>query len=314
MTIATALDVLQKQHAPDLRLNVWAVNLAHGALRGVAAETFKPVLETFAQQHGLECRINFLQPQLRYCQVGHAPLYLRAEGKEMASEILYGEALRVYDQQGTRARVAAIRDGYCGWIELDTLGNPPPAATHWLSVLRAHLFTEPKVSATRHLELALNSQLCVSGESGDWFEVDTGNRQGFVRKTLLTPLDKPLEPSASSLTKLARQFLDTPYVWGGTTAWGLDCSGLVQTVFKAHQLSLPRDADQQTERGQAVAQEAIEEADLLFFPGHVAIALDGSRFIHANAHHMRVTIDTVSSPYGQTLMQTLTAARRILTT
>ncbi|MFC6667030.1 C40 family peptidase [Deinococcus radiopugnans] len=99
---------------------------------------------------------------------------------------------------------------------------------------------------------------------------------------------------------LALRFLDTPYVWGGRSAWGLDCSGLSQLAFAAFGQFLPRDADQQQEALTVVT--APQRGDLAFFPGHVGVMLDGQRMVHANATHMRVTVETLGEgEYGQRL-------------
>jgi cell wall-associated NlpC family hydrolase len=134
-----------------------------------------------------------------------------------------------------------------------------------------------------------------------------------VHRAALEPLTLLHDPTPEAVTRFALRFLETPYLWGGVSAWGLDCSGLVGTVYRAFGVALPRDADQQSEWGQEVSPNEVRTADLLFFPGHVAITLDAERFVHANAHHMCVTADSFpGDAYGRRLREALTKAVRLV--
>ncbi|CAN5478733.1 C40 family peptidase [soil metagenome] len=229
------------------------------------------------------------------------------------TEAFYGEEATVFDGEGAFKRVRLARDGYLGWLRGEALVDELLAPTHRVRVLRAHAFAAPRVSAEPVLELALGVGLRVEGEHGDWLEVALTGGRAFVRKTVLEPLSAPLlEPTAAAITRLARAFMHAPYVWGGRSAWGLDCSGLVQTVYRAHGLFLSRDADQQQAAGAEVAPAEARAADLLFLPGHVMIALGERSFIHANAHNMRVTVDNFSTDdYGRGLWAELARVVRV---
>ena len=304
----------------DPRVTLCDVSVSAGVLGGVADGVLEPKLAHYAAEHGLELVVSFPEAQVRQV-VNRTPLFgspslrLRAE---TVSEVGFGETVAAYDAQGGFVRVAVERDGYLGWVPASALGTLPEGA-HRFAGLRGHIFAEPEVSAARVAELSYGAPLYVraegKGEAGSWSQValsGAGEEEGYVYSRMLTSVDV-LEPTPKSLTDFALQFLRTPYVWGGVSAWGLDCSGLVQTVYRAFGVALPRDADQQSACGREVLPEAVRAADLLFFPGHVAIALGAERFVHANAQHMSVSVDSFSGDaYGQRLRRALTKAVRVL--
>jgi cell wall-associated NlpC family hydrolase len=144
------------------------------------------------------------------------------------------------------------------------------------------------------MDLSLGTALEVLGQEGAWLRVALlTQREGFVRASLVMPLEQQRVAKPTNITSLAQDFLQAPYVWGGVSAWGLDCSGLVQTVFAAHGIALPRDSDQQEACGHPLSLVDAKAADLVFFEGHVGIYLGEGLMIHANAKHMRVTINPV---------------------
>jgi cell wall-associated NlpC family hydrolase len=122
-------------------------------------------------------------------------------------------------------------------------------------------------------------------------------RFGVTDGGLYVPLRHiaPLEGRAPDFVTVAERFVGTPYLWGGKTALGIDCSGLVQVALAACGMACPRDSDmQEREVGTPVALEELRRGDLLFWRGHVAIARDPQSIVHANAHHMAVTIEPVA--------------------
>ncbi|MFC4636771.1 NlpC/P60 family protein [Deinococcus hohokamensis] len=219
------------------------------------------------------------------------------------TEALTGEALEVlWENAGGWAMVRTRHDGYLGWARLDSLAPQGPGEGPLVvSALRAHAFAGPKVSFPVLSELALGMQLGraageVAEENGRrWVPAELpGGQAAWVQEVALQPL------GAVDPVSLALRFLETPYVWGGRSAWGLDCSGLTQVVYAAWGRALPRDADQQQEALTPVEMPAA--GDLAFFPGHVGLMLDERRMVHANALHMRVTVETLGEgDYGQRL-------------
>jgi cell wall-associated NlpC family hydrolase len=114
---------------------------------------------------------------------------------------------------------------------------------------------------------------------------------------------------------VAEKFLGAPYLWGGKTSDGIDCSGLVQVALTACGIACPRDSDMQAALGGAVdAQtETMQRSDLVLWKGHVAIARGDGSIIHANAHHMAVAIEPVTDAIARILAggSAVTGIRRI---
>lgn len=128
-----------------------------------------------------------------------------------------------------------------------------------------------------------------------------GGTDAWVQEVTLAPLE-------GDLLTFALGFLDTPYVWGGRSAWGLDCSGLTQLVYGA--FGRPCPATRTSSRRLAPVTDA-QPGDLAFFPGHVGLMLGDRRMLHANATHMRVTVETLGEgEYGTRLQSELSGFGR----
>jgi hypothetical protein len=315
MSVLDIFATFKGELVPDPRVLLCEVSVQGGALTGVADGRLELALYRFAAENGLGLEVQFLEPETQYALRARLPLLAAPEdGAEVVSEAVYGERLAAYERRGEFRRVATARDGYLGWAPLRDLGEAVPEATHRFNAPRGHVFTAPKVAAPRLLQLSYGVGLKLEAEEDGWSRVALAEGQGYVKAALLTPLAAPLaSPVPENLTRFARRLLEAPYLWGGVTAWGCDCSGLVQTVFAAHGVFLPRDADQQRCVGEEVEPGAVQPADLLFFPGHVAISLGGTRFVHANATRMRVSLDDFTvDAYGRRLGEGLARVVRVL--
>ena len=116
--------------------------------------------------------------------------------------------------------------------------------------------------------------------------------EGFVSARALAPADS----AAPDFVAVAERFIGVPYVWGGKTFRGLDCSGLIQTALQAASIACPRDTDMMEERlGHAVARDQIKRGDLVFWKGHVGVMRDAQTLLHANAFHMQVTSEPLDA-------------------
>jgi cell wall-associated NlpC family hydrolase len=222
--------------------------------------------------------------------VGLAPL--RKEPSHEAAlltEALCGERMTIYetDEEGW-AWGQLKSDGYVGWLPAAMLLAPGPSPTHKVTALRTLVFPGPSIKLPPVDALPLGAQLAVVREQESFAVTASG---GFVPQRHLAPL-ATVEPD---FVAVAERFLGVPYLWGGKSSLGLDCSGLVQVALTACGIKSPRDSDmQESALGKSASLAGLQSGDLIFWKGHVAIARGRNSMIHANAFHMAVAIEPVA--------------------
>ncbi len=224
-------------------------------------------------------------------QVSAPFLPLRREPRfdaRLDTEVLLGETATVYDESEGWAWAQLSRDGYVGYMPSEGLTRHMTAPTHRISALRTYVYPEPD-GKTPPLELlSLNAGITAQRDEGRFLALEGG---GFVVASHAAPIGAA-EPD---FVAVAEAFRGTPYLWGGRTSIGLDCSGLVQLALEAAGHSAPRDADMQSqELGHALEREAdaeLRRGDLVFWEGHVGIMTSATDFLHANAFHMAVAAE-----------------------
>lgn len=192
-----------------------------------------------------------------YCQFSVIPMRREPNDRsEQVSQLLYGECVTVLE---TKAKWSLVQgdDGYSGWVDTNQIG-PEPIAQGFV----------------------LEREVCIKTARGDFY-LPHGARGRQAATTL------PFNPSA--VVKTAQLYLNTPYLWGGKSIYGIDCSGFMQQLFKVHGVNLPRDAYQQAEIGETVHLVAEAKAlDLAFFDNvegrivHVGMLINQSQIIHAS--------------------------------
>jgi hypothetical protein len=219
--------------------------------------------------------------------VGPALLPVRREAKsasERISEVLCGERFDVLEERDGFAFGQATRDGYVGWVEADylaPLGDPP---THRVVALRTPTFVAADIKSPLIHMLSMNALVTPWHTQGPLVEV---RGIGWMPASHLAPIGEGFTIDPASI---AERFLGVPYLWGGRSSLGLDCSGLIQQALYACGRACPRDSDMQQALGAPLDVRAdlngLMRNDLVFWKGHVGIMLDSDHLLHANAHHM----------------------------
>lgn len=217
-----------------------------------------------------------------------APLSAAPDAEsEQVSQMLFGEDFTAYEVERGWAWGQASLDGYVGYVpEADLMPEPASKPTHRVAALQALIFPEPDVKARPIGAVPFGARMTVKADNGGAFlALDPG---GYAAKVAL----KPLGARDSLWVATAERFIGVPYLWGGRSAAGLDCSGLVQTALHAAGIECPRDSDMQMAAlGRGVSPKTLKRGDLVFWLGHVGVMASPTMLLHANAHHMAVTAE-----------------------
>lgn len=248
----------------------------------------------------------FVDPVLRHVAVPVADL-LDMPGGRRNRQVLYGEAIDVLEERDGFAFIEAVKDGYTGYLDVFALAEVPPP-THRVRAAATHIYSEPDIKRPERLLLSHGARVHVTGHEGRF----AATPEGFVPAVHLAPLDTHEDDPV----EVAARLIGTPYLWGGNSRNGIDCSGLVQAACVACGLPCPGDSDQQArELGEALPENAeLRRGDLVFWKGHVAWVADGSTILHANAYHMAVAYEGLSDAIARIESQgdgPVTARRRL---
>jgi len=205
------------------------------------------------------------------------------------TQALRGEHMAVYDRNDDGWAWGQLNaDGYVGWIPSNALQSPGPAPTHKVTALRTFAFPGPSIKLPPADALPLGARLAIVGMT-DTFAIAANGHH--IPKQHVAALSV-FEPD---FVAVAERFAGTPYLWGGKSSLGIDCSGLVQIALTAAGIGCPRDSDmQESGLGRALSDadmHILKRGDLIFWKGHVAIARDAETIVHANAHHMMTAIE-----------------------
>lgn len=255
---------------PDRRLNAYRPDLAEEALRGiVAAERYVT---------GTAARVALPVAALRPRSESNAGI---------DTELLFGEVVRVLDRAEGWAWVKSDFDGYVGYLPDAALDTGIAAATHVVAVPRTFAYSGPDLKTPAAFALSIGSRLTAIGESetrGTRYLTLAGG-QSIVAGHCLAVGDI----ASDDYVAIAARFLETPYLWGGRSGFGLDCSALVQLSMMMTGRTAPRDSDMQAAGlGTSIERAALRRGDLVFWKGHVAIMEDEKTILHANGHTMSV--------------------------
>lgn len=238
----------------------------------------------------------YVEAEARRISKGVADL-CTSPGGDRDRQLLRGERFMVLDLSDAWAFGYAEKDGYVGWVETASLaGYPKAEPTHRVMAVRSYGKSTPGLKTMgRITPLPHGAYLAVLSENNGWARVAWG--RGTVPADIFVPVQHlaPLTSLNADPVGVAELFLGTPYLWGGNSDLGLDCSGLIQAGCLACGIPCPGDSDlQQSELGQTLADTAdLRRGDLVFWEGHVAWVADRDLLLHANAYHMAVAYEPV---------------------
>ena len=254
----------------DRRLNAFRPNLAEASLRGkVEAERF----------------VEGSKAQVVTPVVALRPKPDLASGID--TELLMGEEVMVFERSNGWCWVKALSDDYVGYLPEAALKEGAAAATHIVIPQRTFLYPEPELRKPYVTVLSMGSRVRVTGTA------EARGNHYVVLEDGTAIFAKHVQPigynDGGDYVDVALRFIETPYLWGGRSGLGIDCSGLVQLALQMTGRAAPRDTDMQASGlGESITREELRRGDFIFWKGHVAIMEDPETIIHANGHTMTV--------------------------
>lgn len=355
--LATRLEDLRLRHVPDPRLGVWDVALdEEGDAPGITGAVTEPGaiedLRALAGEAGVRAALEVLPAAgVELQAIAHRSLaHLRGEPRhsaELVSQMILGEEALVLRSRGDWLQVQT-GDRYVAWVhrasivrrhpvDLDSFRarlyeRRPPAGRFVVTALGARAVAQPAPYAAPVADLVQGAIVEAGEARGRFLEIGLPDgASGWVARSEAVPADRlpqRFTPSGRAIVEHAAQFLGLPYLWGGTSEKGFDCSGFVQRIFGLHGAWLPRDSDQQAVRGEPVDPASdwsgIDDGDLAFFaePGagratHVGILAQGGRLLHASTSRNGVAWNALDpaaaehDEYAARLASMLTGVRRV---
>ncbi|MDK4706564.1 NlpC/P60 family protein [Rhizobium sp. CNPSo 4062] len=254
----------------DRRLNAFRPDLAEASLKGkIEAERFV---------EGSSARITVPVVALR-------PKPDLASGID--TELLMGEEVTIFERRDGWCWVKALSDGYVGYLPETAIKEGAAASTHVIVPQRTFLYPEPELRKPHAAILSMGSLVHVTGTAearGNHYVVLEDGTAIFAKHVQPIGYNR-----GGDFVDVALRFIETPYLWGGRSGLGIDCSGLVQLALSMTGRAAPRDTDMQAAGlGQPIEREELKRGDFVFWKGHVAIMEDPETIVHANGHTMTV--------------------------
>jgi len=234
-------------------------------------------------------RKKYVTAKLATVKSAFTPLYSN-KGSKLSTQLLYGEECDVFETKNGWSWIQSRRDNYVGYTPTINLTRKIYKPNSKVISLRTVIYTKPDIKSVTKGYLSFNSLVEV---------IEIKGKYSLIKNLGWCPsLDLvKIKSSKFNHIDLSKQYLDTPYLWGGRDSMGIDCSGLVQNLHQINNRPFPRDTDMQEifVTNEVKYEKDLKAGDLVFWKGHVAMMIDNSNIIHANAFHMKTAIEPLST-------------------
>ncbi len=224
--------------------------------------------------------VDFVEGELRSVSASVADLLTEPAGA-LDRQLVHGDGFCVLEEVDDYAFGFAVPSGFVGYIAVSDL-REVAEPTHRVTTLGAHVYASRSIKTIPVMALPFGATVAAADQGDAFWRV----ADGYVPEQQVVPL-RDLETDAAAT---ALRFLGVPYLWGGDSNFGIDCSGLIHAALRAAGQDCPRDSDQQ-EAFFAVASGHTQRGDLVFWQGHVGMMVDADAIVHANGHHMATTVE-----------------------